>query len=325
MLLEMYDEILLGFDKDFCTVLVMIDMSAAFDTVDIDILLKILYNELGVRGTAFSWFKSFLKDRSQRVKIENCYSGTVDSKYGVPPGSTLGPILFNVYSKGLSDAIVKSGFKTSSYADDSNGRLQFMINLQYSSLCVNIPLLLDNVQQYMNKHFLKMNSDKTEIMVLHPPNLSGKAIQGIFLDRDCIRFTKECKYLGFYIDSNLNFDKQVTEVVSICNYKMRKIRKIRHLMNCKDTEMFVRSVILSKISYCSVLFMNLSRANLDKLQKLQNTAVRLIFNLPPRSSVSDKYEQLGMLRVNQYIVYKCLLFVHKFFINKVPDSINQLI
>ena len=114
MLLEMYDEILLGFDKDFCTVLVMIDMSAAFDTVDIDILLKILYNELGVRGTAFSWFKSFLKDRSQRVKIENCYSGTVDSKYGVPPGSTLGPILFNVYSKGLSDAIVKSGFKTSS-------------------------------------------------------------------------------------------------------------------------------------------------------------------------------------------------------------------
>ena len=133
MLLEMYDEILLGFDKDYCTVLVMLDMSAAFDTVDINILLGILCNVLNIRGTAFSWFKSFLMGRSQCVKIENYFSEILCSKYGVAPGSTLGPILFNVYSKGISDIIRQSGFKTSSYADDSNGRLQFIINMQHSS------------------------------------------------------------------------------------------------------------------------------------------------------------------------------------------------
>ena len=199
MLLEMYDEALLGFENDFCTVLVMIDMSAAFDTVDIDILLKVLQNDLNVRGIALSWFRSFLKNRSQCVKIENSYSNTCESKYGVPPGSTLGPILFNVYSKGLSDVIRKSGFKTSSYADDSNGRLQFMINMQYSSLTLNVPFLLNNVQSYMNKYFLKMNSDKTEIMLLHPKTYSGKVIQGTFLNRNCFRFKQDCKYLGFYI------------------------------------------------------------------------------------------------------------------------------
>ena len=101
MLLEMYDEILTGFEDNFCTVLVMIDMSAAFDTVDIDVLLRILSEALNVKEVALSWFESFLRNRTQCVKIENSFSSTISSKYGVPPGSTLGPILYNTYSKGV--------------------------------------------------------------------------------------------------------------------------------------------------------------------------------------------------------------------------------
>ena len=92
----MYDEILTGFEDNFCTVLVMIDMSAAFDTVDIDILLKILTEALNVKEVALSWFESFLKNRSQCVKIESSFSNTIRSKYGVAPGSTLRPILYNI-------------------------------------------------------------------------------------------------------------------------------------------------------------------------------------------------------------------------------------
>ncbi len=78
------------------------------------------------------------------------------------------------------------------------------------------------------------------------------------------------------------------------------------------------------IIYCIHFVWN-SCKNLDKLQKLQNTAVRLIFNLPPRSSISDKYAELKLLTVNQYIVFKCLLFVHKFFRNEVPSGIQNLL
>ena len=325
MLLELYDEVLLGFDNKYCTVLVMIDMSAAFDTVDLDILLNILYSVLNIRGTAFSWFRSFLKNRSQCVKINECFSETTVSEYGVPAGSTLGPILFNVYTKGLSDVIINSGFKTSSYADDSNGRLQFMINMQYSSLCVDIPVLLDNVQEYMNKYFLKMNPHKTEIMLISPPPLSKKVISGIFIDSSCIRFSSENKFLGVFIDSSFNFNYHINNIISSCHLKLKGIRRIRHLMNCKDTETYVHAVILSKINYCNILFMSLSSENLYKLQKLQNSAVRLIFNLPPRSSVSEKYHELKLLRVDQCIVFKCLVFVHKFFRNEVPLCIKQLL
>ena len=325
MLLELYDEVLLGFNNNFCTVLVMIDMSAAFDTVDLDVLLQTLNSLLNIRGTAFSWFHSFLKNRSQCVKINNCFSNVVKTKYGVPPGSTLGPILFNVYSKGLSDIILKSGFNTSSYADDSNGRLQFIINMQYSSLSVDVPILLKNVQDYMNKSYLKMNSDKTDIMLLYPPSLSGKLINGIFLDSNCVRFSTECKFLGVYIDSSLSFSAHVNNLVSSCHLQLKGIRRIRHLMNYKDTEIFVRAVIFSKINYCNILFMNLSTVNLHKLQKLQNTAVRLIFNLPPRTSVSERYKELKLLRVDQSIVFSCLVYVHKFFINRVPQCISNLL
>ena len=111
MLLEIYDEVLLGFENDYCTVLVMFDMSAAFDTVDLDILIRILENALNVRGTALLWFKSYLKQRTQCVKVNDSFSTHSESKYGVPPGTTLGPILYNIYSKALSDIILKSGFK----------------------------------------------------------------------------------------------------------------------------------------------------------------------------------------------------------------------
>ena len=140
-----------------------------------------------------------------------------------------------------------------------------------------------------------MYPSKTEIMLLHPKMYSQKMIQGIFLDKSCFRFKQECRYLGFYVDSNLMFDKQVNDVISICNVKMRKIRRMRYLMNNNDAESFVRSVIFSKINYCNVLFLGLSCANIKKLQKLQNAAVRLIFNLPPRSSVSEKYIDLELL------------------------------
>ena len=93
-------------------------------------------------------------------------------------------------------------------------------------------------------------------------------------------------------------------------------------MNNQDAETFVKTVIFSKINYCNILFLNISCKNLDKLQKLQNTAVRLIFNLPPRSSISEKYAELKLLNVSQYIVFKCLLFVHKFFRNEVPEGIH---
>ena len=171
----------------------------------------------------------------------------------------------------------------------------------------------------MNKYYLKMNSDKTEIMILHPRSLSHNVISGMLYNSKCMRFTKECKFLGVYLYPCLTSDSPVNYIISVCQLKLKGIRRIRHLMTCKDAETFIKAVIFSKLNYCNILYLNITAQNLNKLQKLQNSAVRLIFNLQARESIAQKFIDLELLRVDQSIVFTCLVYVHRFFQNKVPE------
>ena len=97
MLLGLTDEVLRGFDENQATIIVFLDLSAAFDTIDPDKLLQILHDELRIGGTALQWFKSYLVGRTKRVKINNEYSDSLEVPCGTPQGSVLGPLLFIIY------------------------------------------------------------------------------------------------------------------------------------------------------------------------------------------------------------------------------------
>ena len=84
-----------------------LDLSVAFDTIDIDKLLNILSSEIGIKGTALKWFESYLKGRTQQVKIKNTYSNSREVCYGVPQGSVLGPKLFNIYVRSQPNMLKK--------------------------------------------------------------------------------------------------------------------------------------------------------------------------------------------------------------------------
>ena len=102
LILQVVDETLIGFDNNSATVLILLDMSAAFDTVDLNKLLKALEHNIGVKGIALKWFKSFLLGRQQKVQIHGFTSEIIITLYGVPQGSVLGPVLFNIYVSSLS-------------------------------------------------------------------------------------------------------------------------------------------------------------------------------------------------------------------------------
>ena len=164
-------------------------MSAAFDTVELDKLLSTLECKIGLKGTVLKWFRSFLLGRQQKVKINGFTSDLLIVLYVVPQGPVLGPVLFNIYVASLSEVMKSMGVFSSSYADDTNVRIKLSLQFQYFNISFCIPQLMKEIQDWMNTHFLKLNTDKTEIILLCPPQFKNtEKLQGVFIDQDCVRF-----------------------------------------------------------------------------------------------------------------------------------------
>ena len=128
-LLKVKNDILLNMEAQKVTLLVLLDLSAAFDTVRHETLLSRLRSRFGVDGKALDWFASYLADRSQRVAVNVGVSSTFPLKQGVPQGSCLGPILFTVYTSKLFDIVEKHLPSVHCYADDSQLYLAFSLSV----------------------------------------------------------------------------------------------------------------------------------------------------------------------------------------------------
>ena len=107
-LLKVQNDILMNMNRQHVTLLVLLDLSVAFDTVDHKILLHRLHSSLGITGTALKWFELYLSYRSQRVFSGGCLSDSIKLPYGVPQGSCLGPLLFTIYSSKSFDVFLLS-------------------------------------------------------------------------------------------------------------------------------------------------------------------------------------------------------------------------
>ena len=329
MILTLVNEALEAFDNNMVTVVIFLDLSAAFDTIDISKLLEILQEEIGIGGVALNWFKSFLTGRTQKVKINGHYSQENDVLYGVPQGSVLGPCLFGINVRSQPYVFQKCKFSTSSFADDSNGRKKFALSFQFQVLHNEIPKCMEAMIRWSNLHFMKINPDKTEIILLRPPSLDKQVlINGVFIGDQCIRFSNEVKNVGVWLDKNLNFNKQVNSIVSQ-GYKISKdVRKIKKFLENDNLQQLIHAVIASRLDYCNSILYGTSRENIYKLQKLQNSAAKLVLGKRKRDSASDALRELHWLNVDSRITFKVLLTVYKATRNEGPVtmklSYNQL-
>ena len=326
LLLRLVNDILLGMDSNLAIIILLIDLSAAFDTVDIDLLLDILQYELGIRGVALNWFRSFLTGRNQRVLIENSVSDALNVDFGVPQGSVLGPVLFNIYIQSLFQVIEDCGFCTSGYADDNNAYQSFSLNFQFGVISHKLPVLMSKISDWMNRHFLKINPDKTEIILFLPDSLSKTpTINGAFFDENCIRFSDKVKNLGFTLDKFLTMEPQINSIISYCYKLISDVGRNRHLLSDSDTELLMHAIVSSRIDYCNVLFYGINKSFINKLQKVQNAAARLIVKCKKRCSVREFLVNLHWLRVEERIIFKLLSIVFKSFHRIAPEAILELV
>ena len=152
-------------DDGKVTTLTLLDTSATFDTIDHTILLRRLGDWFGMNGKALGWFKSYLIDRSQRIKLGNCLSSKSDLSFGVPHGSVLGPLLFTLYTTALSSLISGHAIAHHLYADDSQLYISFSSGNSAAALN-GLQSCLASVQSWMSTNKLKQNPDKTEFLLI---------------------------------------------------------------------------------------------------------------------------------------------------------------
>ena len=219
LLVWVTDNLLIACDNNTASVVLLLDLSAAFDTVDHEKLLSILEEEIGVTGVALQWFREFLTNRTQKVKIGGTLSEVIQLLFGVIQGSILGPRLFNIYIRSIYKHVGPTKFEIVGFADDHQLIKQFILALKFTALGDDIRNCLNVIAEWMTEFFLCLNQTKTKIMVVAPPAVKEKIIiSGVILEDSCIRFVESAKNLGVILDSTLSFDVQIQKLVKSCHY-----------------------------------------------------------------------------------------------------------
>ena len=165
-LLTVTNDILLSLDKGENVFLVLLDLSAAFDTINHSLLLVQLQKSFGIRETVLQWFDSYLSQRTQFVNINEANSTVRDLPVGVPQGSVLGPVLYLLYTPPLAKVIRSFGLDYHLYADDTQLNFAFK-SVDVDAAKLRVENCISAICHWMDLNELKLNHDKTEVMLIH--------------------------------------------------------------------------------------------------------------------------------------------------------------
>ena len=228
-LLKIHNDLILAMDRGEVTSLILLDLSAAFDTVDHSILLTRLQNWFGLNGLSIDWFSSYLSLRSQAVSINDSISAFSTLSCGVPQGSVLGPLLFTLYTTPLGSVISKNSLKYHLYADGT----QLYISFTHSALFLEtLATTFNDILSWMNLNKLLLNPSKTEFLLIgtKQQRLKFSDLTNLSLSNDIIPVSSSARNLGFIFDSDISFSDQINSVSKSCHFHIRDIRRIRHLL-----------------------------------------------------------------------------------------------
>ena len=262
-------------------------LSAAFNTVDHRLLLHRLEHRFGIKDTVLNWIRDYLTNRTEQVVPDNPYGEAIQSKpeiltWGVPQGSVLGPLLFTLYTSPVGDLCHKHVVSFHCYADDQQNYLGFKPTVPGDDRqCLDrLESCISDIRAWMKLNLLKLNNDKTEFLLLrtkHNVSLAGEL--KIKIGNDTITNSTSARNLGDHFDANLKGTIHTNRLSSSVFLTIHNIAKIRLMFDIDSTEILVQALIISKLDYCNSFLLGIPKYNIGKIQRLQNMACRLIFNL----------------------------------------------
>lgn len=294
---------------------VFIDLRRAFELVNRNILLQKL-ERYGLKGVVIKWFKSYLNNRTQRVKFNGMLSDPIDVKVGVPQGSVLGPLLFLFY---INDIINELNEKCEIrlFADDM---LIYTTGYSTAEISNNLNEQLVRVENWLKINKLKVNVDKTKVMLMR--GIRKKVNQNnlkIKLENIELEVVNEIKYLGVIIDKNLNFMEHVNYIGKKIGSKLGVLRRVGVNLTPYMRCVVYKSIVAPLFEYCSTVFLSVNETNLQYLQKLQNKGMRIILRCNYRARIKDMLEALQFMSVKERIEYNVCILVYKMINGQCPN------
>ena len=333
LLVRMFDDINSEILQNNAIALVLLDLSAAFDTIDHEIMANKLSTDYGIRADVLKWVISYLKNRTFSVKINNCRSSLGFLLFGVPQGSLLGPILFILYTKDLEGIANSFGLTIQLYADDSQLYIAFnpLDELDSHTKLDLIKNCLVEIKCWMVHHFMKLNEDKTQFIIMGKKAVVEKHGELSLALTETTIFQSDyksdsAKSLGVKLDSTLSMKRQVNDVRRKCFWTLTNLGNFGHCLSEDLKISLVKTLVLSKVDYCNALYVGVQVSVIKKLQSTINSAIRFIFNIKDWSiNLSSYYKKAHILPIQLRIKYKICLLVHKSLNGTAPPYLRQLI
>ena len=325
-LLKVQSDILTALDSGSGAVLLMLDLSAAFDTIDHGILLSRLNSLYGISGDALDWFKSYLSNRVQRVIIGDTVSECKNLNFGVPQGSVLGPKIYCMYTKPISDIIAGHGLSHHCYADDTQLYIAIEHSANLHSELLRMERCVADIRNWMRHNMLKLNDDKTELIVFasrYNQHLYSDA--SMMIGNTTVVCEPQVKNLGVIFDQVMSMRQHVNYTSRTARFHLRNISRIRRYIPEESCKLVVQSLVTSRLDYSNGLLYGIPKSAVSILQSVQNSAARIVTKTAPREHITPVLRELHWLPVDRRIEYKILLYAYKALNGLAPEYLCNMV
>jgi hypothetical protein len=307
-LLYVFNGILKGMDDRKVTLLVLLDLSSAFDC-----------------GDVHKWIMSYLDDRKQFVSCGGVSSSTCSVTCGVPQGSVLGPLLFNLYLTGLRDVILPFSVDYMVYADDLQLSATTTLSDIYSTI-TRLEECITAIQSWFSFSLLTLNVLKTEFIILGSPSLISKCpIRHITVGGEQITVSSTVRNLGIHVDSSLSMHSHILTTCAKSFAALRSVARIKKSLTVHHRHLLIHSLVLSNLEFCSSLYFNLPCVWLQKLQTVINTSLRFVKNLKRRTHTSQLLKDHGWLTMQGRIELRLSIIVYNVLKTGQPSYLYKLL
>ena len=325
-LTKIHNDLTLAINRRQVSALILLDLSAAFDTINHSILIQRLRSVFGISGSALSILSSYLTDRSQSVLIGKSLSSEIPLARGVPQGSVLGPLLFSLYTTPLSHILNESQVQFHMYADDTQLYVSFSGSDSNQALS-SLSSVLDRLYYWFCDNKLSINPSKTEFLLVGTPQQRSKVADASVSFRNLkLSHTESARNLGVMFDSELSFNSHISNVCRSSFFFIRQLRQLRSTLDYDSAVILANSIIHSKLDYCNSLFSGLPIFSIARLQRVQNSLARVVCKSKKFSTpASTLLNRLHWLNIAQRIKYKIASLTFKALYYHKPSYLSDLL